>query len=45
MMRGKYHRKGFECLGVLERFEVTEPTKTASGQLTEVECGQGLGVE
>jgi len=30
---------------VLEGFKVAQPTEATSGQLTEVEHGQGLGIE
>jgi len=43
--RGKYHGKGFECRGVLEGFEVAQPTEAAPDELTEAERGEGLGVE
>jgi hypothetical protein len=45
MVHGKYHGEGFECRGVLEDFEVAQPTEATPGQLTEVERGQVLGVE
>ena len=45
MVRGKYHRKSFERLGVLEDFDLAQPTEAASGQLPEVERGEVLGVE
>jgi hypothetical protein len=45
MVRGEDHGEGFECLGVLEGFEVAQPTEAASGQLPEIDRGQVLGVE
>jgi hypothetical protein len=45
VVRGQYHPESFECLRVLEGFEVAQPAEAESGQLTEVERGQGSGVE
>jgi len=42
----QYHRESFERLGMLEGFELAQPTKeAASGQLLEVDAGQVLGAE
>ena len=45
VVRGKNHRESFERLGVLEGFELAQPTEAAPGQLAEVERGELLGVE
>jgi hypothetical protein len=44
-VRGEHHRESFERVGVLEGFDLAEPSEAASGELAEVERGEVPGVE